>query len=247
MRQLVKDLFRRAGYRLERWRPANRFAAMGDVLEQLRRSLFRPAVIIDGGANVGDWTRMALPVFPDATVHLIEPQPACRPALERLARTHASVTFHPIALSEPGRTRLQFTGGTAHGGSGVHVMIAGETGVELECPATTLDDLFAAHTCRADRPLLKLDLEGHELEALRGARALLDAIEVIIVEVQVYDINHSGVIPVFRDVYDFLTGRGFELYDLASIGWRRRDMRMHMMDPVFVRADSPVHLDRSEQ
>jgi FkbM family methyltransferase len=245
MRQLAKDLFRKAGFRLERWRPSNRFDAMADALELLKRQDFHPRVIIDGGANAGNWTRMALHVFPDAAVHLIEPQPACRPALERLARTHAAMTLHPVALSEPGRTRLSFTGGTADGGTGVHVMIAGETDVELECLATTLDGLFATRIERADRPLLKLDVEGHELDALRGARALLDAIEVIIVEVQLYDINDSGVIPVFRDVYDFLAGRGFELYDLASIGWRQRDMRMHMLDPVFVRSDSPLCTDRA--
>jgi len=38
---------------------------------------------------------------------------------------------------------------------------------------------------------------------------------------------------------------GFELYDLASIGWRQRDMRMHMLDPVFVRSDSPLCTDRA--
>ena len=50
---------------------------------------------------------------------------------------------------------------------------------------------------------------------------------------------------MFRDVFGFLADHGFELYDLASTGWRRRDMRMHMMDPVFARADSPLCADRS--
>ena len=245
MKPLLKRLARQAGYRIERWRPANRFDAMVDALELLRLRDCRPRVIIDAGANVGAWTKMALRVFPGAAVHLVEPQPACRPALERLARARDSETFHPIALSEPGRTRLSLTGGAAYGGTGVHVMTAGESGVELECPATTLDALFATRVTRADRPLLKLDLEGHELDALRGARTLLDALEVIVVEAQLYDINCSGVIPTFHDVYEFLIGRDFELYDLASVGWRRRDMRMHMMDPVFARSDSPLCTDRA--
>ena len=46
-------------------------------------------------------------------------------------------------------------------------------------------------------------------------------------------------------MYDFLTGRGFELDDVATIGWRCRDMRMHVLDPVFVRADSPLCTDRA--
>ena len=120
-----------------------------------------------------------------------------------------------------------------------------EHDVELECRATTLDELFGGRVGRADRPLLKLDLEGHELSALRGARTLLEAIEVLVVEVQVYDINDSGVIPVFRDVFTFLADHGFELYDVACLGWRHRDMRMCMMDPVFARTGSPLCADQS--
>ena len=148
---------------------------------------------------------MAMAVFPDAAVHLVEPQSACRPALERLARTRASMTLHPIAPAEPGRRRLSFTGGTAEGGTGVHVLTAGEVDVdvELECAATTLDELFAGRIQRSDRALLELDLEGHELRALRGARTLLGAIDVIIVEVQPCDINDSGVIRSFATCTTF--------------------------------------------
>ena len=245
MKQLLKRLGRRAGYRIERWRPANRFNAMGYTLEQLRLGGFRPGIIIDAGANVGNWTRMALEVFPEAALHLVEPQPACQPALERLARASSAVTVHPVALTEPGPQRLAFTGGASHGGTGVYVTPREGSDVEFECRATTLDELFAGRVGRADRPLLKLDLEGHELSALRGARTLLDAIEVLVIEVQIYDINDAGVAPVFRDVFTFLTDHGLELYDVASMGWRRRDMRMCMMDAVFARTGSLLSVDHA--
>ncbi len=87
---------------------------------------------------------------------------------------------------------------------------------------------------------------GFRLERWRPSNrfdAMADTLELL--KRQGFDINDSGAIPVFRDVYDFLSGRGFELYDLASIGWRQRDMRMHMLDPVFVRSDSPLCTDRA--
>jgi hypothetical protein len=71
------------GYSLHRW-PTNRFDGMQDALLLLRRSGYSPGVIIDAGANVGNWTRMAHSVFHDATIHLVEPQPACRGALDDL-------------------------------------------------------------------------------------------------------------------------------------------------------------------
>jgi FkbM family methyltransferase len=245
MKKVIQRACRQIGYRVEQWRPASRFNAMDETLELLHRRGFEPRVVLDGGANVGQWARMALAVFPESRIHLIEPQPSCRRSLDRLAASWPAARVHPVALSEPGRHRLSFTGGAEHGGTGVHVLIPTETDVELECSATTLDELFAATVSRADRPLLKLDLEGHELAALRGATRLLDAIEIAIVEVQLYDINDSGVIPIFRDIYDFLAHRGFDLYDIASTGWRPRDMRLHMFDPVFVRTDSPLYADHS--
>jgi FkbM family methyltransferase len=166
VRKQLQRLGRRAGYRVERWRTANRFNAMGDTLELLRLGGFRPGIVIDAGANVGDWTRMALEVFPDAAVHLIEPQPGCQPALECLARMSPSLTVHPVALTEPGRQRLAFTGGASYHGTGVHVAQTDEHDVEFECRATTLDELFGGRVGRVDRPLLKLDMEGHELSAL---------------------------------------------------------------------------------
>ena len=153
--------------------------------------------------------------------------------------------MHPVALTEPGEPRLAFAGGASYGGTGVYVTPPDGHDVEFECRATTLDELFGGRVDRADRPLLKLDLEGHELSALRGGRTLLEAVEILVVEVQMYDINDNGLFPVFRDVFTFLGDHGFELYDVACMGWRHRDMRMCMMDAVFARTGSPLTLDHS--
>src|SRR5438132_1225141 len=79
-------------------------------------------------------------------------------------------------------------------------------------PATTLDALLADRVGAADRVLLKLDLEGYELEALRGAARLLDAVEVIASEVQFYPLDDNGR-ACFLDLALALRERGFELHD----------------------------------
>ena len=48
---------------------------MADSLELLRRAGYRPGVVIDCGANTGQWARLASAVFPESEYHLIEPQP----------------------------------------------------------------------------------------------------------------------------------------------------------------------------
>ena len=47
----------------------------------------------------------------------------------------------------------------------------------MEVPATRLDEIIL--TLPEDRALLKLDLENHEIGALRGAERLLKNVEVV--------------------------------------------------------------------
>src|SRR5262249_12223446 len=121
----------------------------------------------------------------------------------------------------------------------------GETGSgELHCPATTLDALLADRLTRADRTLLKLDLEGHELPALRGAARVLDVVEVIVTEAQFFEINDNGR-PCFADVLDCLRARHSALYDIAALSPRPRDHRLRLGDAIFAHDTSPLLSDRS--
>ena len=189
---------------------------------------------------------MVHPIFPTAEFHLIEPQPACAEALRDLVCRMPRLTFYSVAVTEPGITWVRMIGGGEKGRrTGAWVARPGEAAPgEVECPATTLDAMLANHVTRADRVLLKLDLEGHEVLALQGGSRLLQAVEVVLTELQFYEINDNGR-PIFADMLNFLRECGFELYDFACLSQRPRDMRLRMGDVVFVRRDSPLLTDRS--
>jgi FkbM family methyltransferase len=233
------------GYTVHRW-PANRFDGMRDALTVLRDAGYGPRVVIDCGANMGQWARIARSVFPAAALHLVEPQPACASRLRALAGRTPGVSFHPVAVTEPaiGHVRM-IGGGAAGGGSGAFVALQGEAAPdEVSCPATTLDELFAERVAPADRALLKLDLEGHELSALSGAARLLSSVEVVLSEVHFYEVESNGR-PLVTDVLEFLGKRGFELYDFACLNSRPRDKRLRTGDAVFVQRQSRLAGDRS--
>jgi FkbM family methyltransferase len=240
-----RDLLRRTadefGYAVHRW-PSNRFEGGADALRLLKQRHYSPSVVIDGGANVGQWTRMASAIFPDAEFHLIEPQPSCLGSLQALARTRPRTVVHSVATTAPGVSHLTLTGILS---TGAHVPLPGETpGATLQVTAITLDQLLAARVGPEDRALLKLDLEGHELAALQGASRLLRNVEVILTEVQFFHAPEvSG--PTFSDLHDFLHGTGFRIYDVAALAGRRRDHRLRQADIIFVSSSSPLATDRS--
>lgn len=241
--QALNPLLRRLGLSLRRL-PVHRFDGLDDALAHLADRGYAPRRVIDAGANLGQWARRALPTFPAAAFDLIEPQPACAPALAALAQGDPRITVHSTAVTAPGVERLRMVGGgEERTGSGAHIALADElSSDEIEVPATTFDQLFAERVTRADRVLLKLDLEGHELDALSGAPRLLAEVEVVLTEVQFYEVNANGR-PCFTQVAAFLAERGFELYDFAALAGRPRDGRLRMGDVLFVRGDSPLATD----
>jgi hypothetical protein len=131
------------------------------------------------------------------------------------------------------------------GSTGAHVVRdpgvrAGLTSV----PATTLDELLGLRIGANERVLLKLDVEGHELDVLAGSQRLLSRVDTIVSEVQFYDIDRAGN-PVFAEYVAALDRLGFLLYDIAGLSERRRDGRLTVGDAVFVRRGSALAADNS--
>jgi FkbM family methyltransferase len=244
MLNIANRLFVSLGIRVTRNARVNRFQATEETLRRMAARGFAPAEIIDAGANVGDWTRMARAVFPTATFHMIEPQAGCAPILESMSNDIPRIKYYRTVVTRPGRREVAITGGgTAQRGTGAWVVGEGEEAIAQSMSgATTLDELFGD---RLQRPIfLKLDLEGHELQALAGARTLLSRTEAILAEVTFFDIYGLGR-PLFSDVLAFLRDQQFELYDIASLSARPRDDRLRQGDAVFVRRDSALLGDRA--
>jgi FkbM family methyltransferase len=164
---------RAAGFTVLRAGSENRFDASDAVLRQMAARGVAPRIVIDCGANRGQWTRMASRIFPAARFHLIEPQHGCHEALEALPASR--FTLHRVAVTAPGvETVRMIGGGDSADSTGAFVAPGGfSSPAHAAYPATTLDALLTPTVTRADRALLKLDSEGHELEALEGATAML--------------------------------------------------------------------------
>jgi FkbM family methyltransferase len=240
----VQNSFAAVGLSVGRVRPVNRFDGMAGALGALASAGFRPTVIVDAGANRAQWAHVASAVFPQTALHLIEPQSACAASLAAFRSTCPSTEVHLVAVTRPGVDRVRMAD-AASGSTGAHVLRDGETaGEDVWLPSTTLDGLLGDRLHRTDCVLLKLDLEGHELEALEGARVLLAQTEVVVTETQFYEIDKNGR-PTFGDVVASLETLGYMLYDIAALAPRPRDGRLRSGDLIFVRRDSALCQDDS--
>lgn len=210
---------------------------MTSRLRNLRQAGFRCTGAIDGGAYRGDWSLEFQGVFPDAPVLLVEPQPGCRSLLEALVAEHPGWEIAQAALSEA-PSEACFRLGESNSG-----LVASE----IETPATIKVQCRTLAQLLCDRPafrpnLLKLDLQGHEIEALRGADEHLPRFEVIIMEISILRI---GDVPIFHEVDSFMEEKGFRLYDLLPQYDRPLDGALWQIDAFYVRKDSALVASRA--
>lgn len=240
MPTLVKRWLRRLGFVVQRW-PATRFDATDAALALLRRNGFQPDVVIDVGANRGRWTAMARETFPDAVYHLVEPQPGCLPLLTQMAEKSPRIHVHATAVTRPGvPTVVMVGGGDDQSGTGNFIptrAVSAGADDRTSYSSTTLDALFAHLT--ASRILLKLDVEGHELAVLEGARAFLPRVEVIVSEFWMFKIDGEAM-ATLPELVATLQQAGFLLYDVGALHGRRSDGRLISGDAIFVRRESPL-------
>ena len=238
MKFILKSLLARTGYRMIRQSDMNRFQAIDACMHGLAERAYRPRVIIDGGAHVGQFAVLARKSFAGAEAfHLFEPQQACLPQLRKLCAREGFILHECALSSQSGTLRFASTDRPSTGASVVQ-----DDAPASEVVACTLDEVLAGRLEPGHRSLLKLDLQGHELDALRGGEKLLHAVEVVLIEAYFYSQSQSRV-SAAMEVIAFMGSSGFVLYDIASLSGRPRDNRLREADFVFVRQNSQLLAD----
>ncbi len=109
---------------------------------------------------------------------------------------------------------------------GEELTVAGTESVEVR----RLDDVVDS-----EGPILvKSDTQGYDLEVLAGATALMDRIEVIVLELPVRNIYEGA--PTMLEMLTRMDDLGFELLSLAPVSRDPAYFRVLEFDGIFVRA-----------
>lgn len=205
------------------------------TLALLRGLGFRPATVIDVGAQTG--TPPLYEVFPDARHVMIEPVAENEPALRRLC---AGLPNAELVIAAAGRqcgtVSLEVSGDHLYS-SVVETdrqVASGEAQWTLrEVPALSLDSLCAERGC-AGPFLVKIDVDGLELEVLAGAATLMEPGSVFVIEATVF-----GEDARLARIIDAMAPFGFRVWDIVDALYRPEDDRLWQVDLVMVHRDSP--------
>jgi FkbM family methyltransferase len=205
---------------------------------RLRDQGFCPGGIIDVGAHQGDWIRLVRQIFPDPPALSVEAREEQRAPLNKICSELSDVQF-VIALvgSEP-RSDVQFQ---IHGsGSTLFAERSDVSRTTRQLLMRTLDDVVSSDG-RLKTPLfLKLDVQGAELEVLRGAERTLSLSEVVQVEVALLNYNEGA--PSSAEVIAFMDAKGFVIYDIAGFV-RPTGADLVQLDILFAKKNSSLRRD----
>jgi FkbM family methyltransferase len=220
-------------------RRRNGHVSMFGSLRNLASAGFRPGGIVDVGAHVGEWSSAVAAIFRGCPIHMIEAQPDLGTDLAAAAGRIPEATYSIALLGRSSRPSVPFF--LLDTGSSVFEELTTYPKKRVELPMRVLDDVRQVQTM-AGPLLLKLDVQGAELEVLAGAEATLRKTEVILAEVSLLPYN-SGA-PLMHEVIAFLADRGFLPYDICSQLRRSSDGALFQTDIIFARHDSELRAQR---
>jgi FkbM family methyltransferase len=162
----------------------------GDPVGWLSKRIKPGQTVIDVGANVGHFSEAM--VKAGAKVHAIEPDPRCWKELEERAPTWV----HKVAAGDACAGALLIQGVDHSQSSLREESVPRPLGTAVETSVYTLDQLVP-------RPVdaIKIDIQGSELDVLRGAREHLRTCQLWIVEVWPHGLPDAGAAEIWN-VFD---------------------------------------------
>lgn len=244
MKKIIKNLFRLTGFEIKKlpkgtFGVANRpIGSMSILLEDIKSRGLTCNTILDVGANTGSWSRMAKKIFTNASFCLIEPQIEMKGHLENFCSEFTNSVYF-LAGAGAKKETLTFTVWDDLAGSSF-LPLPDENlknkGKQRDIEILTIDDLIDASKINMPE-LIKLDIQGFELEALKGAAKTFGYTEVYILEVSLFAFGNMQNTPLFAEVVNFMLDRDYVVYDFPGFGRRPYDGALGQCDICFVKKE----------
>lgn len=176
--------------------------------------------ILDVGANVGDWSRMALSAFPNSVVHAFELSESTRSKLKENLGSHRSIVPEFALGSTEGEIEYKDYGDE----SAINTIIDttfhdAERPFRRRTARMITGDSYLASLKIEKVDLLKIDVEGAEFHVLQGFQQALKDHRFRVIQFE-YGYANGDAGHLMSDFYALLSRAGYEIGKIWSAGVR---------------------------
>lgn len=194
------------------WSTADEAKAIAKIAKDLN---IDHVIAIDVGANVGDWTDELSKLIPTAEIYAFEPSKSAFEKLDSRFEKNTNIQCLNYALGDSNYTGTLFADSSGSGLGSLtkrrldHFQIRIEH--EEKVIVHTLDDFFGNNFPDVKPNILKMDVEGHELDVISGASNILNTVQIVQFE---FGGSNIDTRTYFQDFWYFFKEQGFNLYRL---------------------------------
>jgi len=184
----------------------------------MKRNLGKCRTVFDIGANIGEWTNLALKINQNIELHCFEPGSY---TFKKLISNNLpeNVICNNFGLSSSKCKKPLYTFENDSGANSLYQREGLENGWGIHPPIrkemVNLDTL--ENYCRekniTEIDFMKIDVEGHEFEVLKGGKSLLDSGKIKIIQFEYGGCNiDSGVF--LKDIFNFFKNMSYSFYKI---------------------------------
>lgn len=217
--------------------PIDPYEAQLQLIKKLKKT---DISILDVGANRGQTARRYRSKFPTAEIYCFEPFPASIAELQKQFSDDQNIHIVPKAVAQEKGVATFYVNEFDATNSLLprpksdrryYPKSAGPKET-IEVEVTNIDEfLRVSHISAVD--ILKFDIQGGELNALRGAISLLESERVSLIYTEIMFIAHYEGAPLFHQIWSFLAEFGYSLFDIYDLH-RAKNGQIRYGDAIFV-------------
>jgi FkbM family methyltransferase len=210
------------------------------ALERLNTIGFKPNQIFDVGAYKGEFAQLCLNIWPQAKVACFEALEPQLQKIQQLADKNSAISIFPGLLGAEYCEQVPLN--LSETASSVLEEHISQNFAVQYYTMRTIDQIVSQHFSNSPPDFLKIDVQGYELEVLKGAEKTLPKIQVILAEINLLDIHKE--VPLIAEIIAWLNERDWVAYDICGLTRRPLDRTLWQADFIFVPRSSSLRADK---
>lgn len=196
-------------------------------------------VVLDIGANNGEYSREVFEHIPGVEVYAFEPLPDCYTTLTSAFVGNARFHSYPIALGETAG-EVEMERSSFHPSSSLLVMAQLHKELYPKTAGATKEKVRVARLDEVMRDviysgnlMIKVDVQGFEDKVIRGGTETFKRATIVQIETSFAELYEGQ--PLFNDIYQMLIQLGFSYAGVASEHRNPKTQELLYQDSIFVK------------